>query len=174
MFTSKQWVSLQWTPIIFSLRSSHSYVAGSMSLLVGQWRQSKKMIGASMAAPYPLDIWYLSIATSRFGGLPLASLSHRLATIEAWLSKKLTSMYTLCRFHVCTNSCGFFFFFTTNLRYACIQPVTGQGGGLDTRHQRYLSSQHFYTRVALRNSETTSWSKVEDVGFHKKARKVSY
>ena len=50
----------------------------------------------------------------------------------------------------------------------------GGGGGLDTRHQRYLSSQHFYTRVALRNSETTFWSKVEDVGFHKKARKVAY
>ena len=46
-------------------------------------------------------------------------------------------------------------------------------GGLDTRHQRYLSSQHFYTRVALRNSETT-WSKAEGVGFHKKARKVTY
>ena len=46
-------------------------------------------------------------------------------------------------------------------------------GGLDTRHQRYLSSQHFYTPVALRNSETTSWSKVEGVGFHKKARKVA-
>ena len=44
-------------------------------------------------------------------------------------------------------------------------------GGLDTRHQRYLSSQHFYTRVALRNSETTSWSKVEDVGFHKRPGK---
>ena len=47
-------------------------------------------------------------------------------------------------------------------------------GGLDTRHQRYLSSQHFYTRVALRNSETTSWSKAEGTGFHKKARKVTY
>ena len=45
---------------------------------------------------------------------------------------------------------------------------------LDTRHQRYLSSQHFYTRVALRNSETTSWSKAEGAGFHKKARKVTY
>ena len=33
-------------------------------------------------------------------------------------------------------------------------------GGLDMRHQRYLSSQHFYTPVALHNSETTSWSKV--------------
>ena len=47
-------------------------------------------------------------------------------------------------------------------------------GGLDTRHQKYLSSQHFYTSVALRNSETTSWSKAEGVGFHKKARKVTY
>ena len=46
-------------------------------------------------------------------------------------------------------------------------------GGLDTRHQRYLSSQHFYTHVAL-HSETTSWSKAEGVGFYKKARKVTY
>ena len=45
---------------------------------------------------------------------------------------------------------------------------------LDTCHQRYLSSQHFYTRVALRNSETTSWSKAEGAGFHKKAKKVTY
>ena len=43
--------------------------------------------------------------------------------------------------------------------------------GLDTPHQRYL---HFYTHVALRNSENTSWSKAEGVGFHKKARKVAY
>ena len=41
-------------------------------------------------------------------------------------------------------------------------------------HEVFVSSQHFYTHVALRNSETTSWSKVEDVGFHKKARKVAY
>ena len=34
----------------------------------------------------------------------------------------------------------------------------------------YLSSQHFYARIALRNSETASWSKVEVV-FHKKARR---
>ena len=33
---------------------------------------------------------------------------------------------------------------------------------------RYLSSQHFCTRIALRNSETASWSKVEVV-FHKSA-----
>ena len=37
------------------------------------------------------------------------------------------------------------------------------------RHQR--SSQHFYTRVALRNSKTTSWSKVDGMGFHKKPGK---
>ena len=47
-------------------------------------------------------------------------------------------------------------------------------GHASSMHQRYLSSQHFYTRVALRNSKTTSWSKVEGVGFHKKARKVAY
>ena len=31
-----------------------------------------------------------------------------------------------------------------------------------------------YTLVALRNSETTSWSRVEDMRFHEKARKVAY
>ena len=55
-----------------------------------------------------------------------------------------------------------------------IQRSEGLGsrqGGLDTRHQRYLSSQHFYTCVALRNSKTTSWSKVEGMGFHRKPGK---
>ena len=45
---------------------------------------------------------------------------------------------------------------------------------LDTCHQRYLSSQHFYSRVPLCNSETASWSKVEEVVFHKKARRVAF
>ena len=59
-----------------------------------------------------------------------------------------------------------------------IQRSEGLGsrqGGLDTRHQRYLSSQHFYTCVALRNSKTTScMEQGRRHGVPQKARKVTY